>query len=79
MSGVLRKKRLGDRLLEAGIIDKFQLRAALGQQTKWGKSLGRTLLEMRVVSEEDLVPILSEHLNLPAHIWTRQFISSFLN
>jgi hypothetical protein len=63
---MLKKKRLGDRLVEAGVIDKLQLRAALGQQHKWGKTLGRTLLEMRVIEEEELVPILSQHLNMPA-------------
>jgi len=63
---MLKKKRLGDRLLEAGVIDKLQLRAALGQQGQWGKTLGRTLLEMRLITEEQLLPILSEHLNMPA-------------
>ena len=63
---MLKKKRLGDRLVEAGIIDKLQLRAALGQQAQWGKTLGRTLLEMRLISEEQLLPILSEQLNMPA-------------
>ena len=61
----MRKKRLGDRLVEAGIIDKLQLRAALGQQAQWGKTLGRTLLEMRLVTEDELIPILSEQLNMP--------------
>ena len=61
-----KKKRLGDRLLEAGVIDELQLRAALGQQTQWGRTIGRTLLEMRLISEEQLLPILAEHLNMPA-------------
>jgi hypothetical protein len=70
----LKKKRLGDLLVEAGIIDKLQLRAALGQQASWGKTLGRTLLEMRLITEEQLVPILAEQLNMPAINLARQGI-----
>jgi hypothetical protein len=60
-----KKKRLGELMVDAGFIDKLQLRAALAQQEQWGKPLGRTLVEMRLVTEEQLIRVLSEQLNLP--------------
>lgn len=60
-----KKKRIGERLVEAGFIDKLQLRAALAQQAQWGRSLGRTLLDMRLITEKQLMPILRDHLGLP--------------
>ena len=57
--------RIGERLVEAGFIDKLQLRAGLAQQAQWGRSLGRTLLDMRLITEKQLMPILHDHLGLP--------------
>ena len=34
------KKRLGEMLVDAGIIDETQLHAALGHQRQWGGRLG---------------------------------------
>ncbi len=59
------KKRLGELLVEASYLDRLQLRAALLQQEQWGKPLGRTLVEMRLLSEPQLIRILSEQLHLP--------------
>lgn len=60
------KKRLGDFLVEEGLIDKFQLQAALAEQKKWGGRLGKQLIELGILSEEVLVKVLSKLLALPS-------------
>ncbi len=49
------KKQLGQILLEAGVIDEFQLKSALGYQKQWGGRLGKVLVENRFITEEALV------------------------
>lgn len=58
------KKRLGERLLEVGLIDDIQLSAALGDQRKWGGKLGNTLVRKGFVRDTDLVPVLGRHLGV---------------
>jgi hypothetical protein len=53
------KKRLGEMLVEAGIIDETQLGAALGHQRQWGGRLGHCLIEMKLASEESIVDALA--------------------
>ena len=60
------KKRLGDLLLEEGLIDKFQLQAALAEQKKWGGRLGKHLIDLGILSEEVLVKVLSKLMSLPS-------------
>ncbi|MFH1810214.1 MAG: hypothetical protein ABIJ09_15820 [Pseudomonadota bacterium] len=60
------RKRLGDYLIEAGIIDQFQLQSALGHQRQWGGKLGRILVENRFVKEDVMVRALSELLRIDA-------------
>ncbi len=50
--------------MEAGLLTETGLRAALVEQKRWGGSLGRTLVEMRQVAEEELVAVLSRQLGL---------------
>src|ERR1051325_11146832 len=59
------RKRLGEILIEAGVLDESRLRTALQEQQRWGGRLGRALLEMRMVSETDLVQALSRQLHIP--------------
>ncbi|MFH1132600.1 MAG: hypothetical protein V1754_14795 [Pseudomonadota bacterium] len=60
------RKRLGEILLEAGVIDNAQLSAALGEQRRWGRRLGVVLVEMGIVEEETMIKALSRQLNIPA-------------
>lgn len=60
------KRRLGELLVDAGLIDELQLKSALSEQRKWGARLGRTLVEMGFVKEDAMVRALSEQLSLPA-------------
>jgi type IV pilus assembly protein PilB len=59
------RKKLGEMLLEAGVIDETGLRAALVEQRRWGGHLGRVLIEMKTITEEQLVSILSRQLGIP--------------
>jgi type IV pilus assembly protein PilB len=62
-------KRLGDRLLEAGLITRSQLDLALERQEtarETRQRLGRTLVELGFVNDRDLVQLLAIHFGLPA-------------
>lgn len=58
------RKKLGEMLLEAGVIDQTGLRAALVEQRRWGGHLGRVLIDMKLVSEDVLVSTLSRQLGI---------------
>lgn len=60
------KKKLGDLLVDAGLIDEIQLRAALSHQKQWGGRIGAILISMGFISEEKLLKFLSSHLQIPA-------------
>lgn len=53
------RKRLGEMLIEAGIIDDTQLHAALGHQKQWGGRLGQALVDLRLVTEQQIVDALA--------------------
>ena len=59
------RKRLGDLLVEAGLIDEYQLQSALGHQRQWGGPLGRILVDNGFVSESRLAEVLAAQMNLP--------------
>lgn len=63
--GLRERRRLGELLLEAGLVDETHLSAALAEQRKWGGRLGRTLVEMGFVTEEAMATALSRHLGIP--------------
>ena len=59
------RKKLGEMLVEAGVISDQALRMALAEQRRWGGTLGRTLVDMKAISEQELVAALSQQLALP--------------
>jgi Type II secretion system (T2SS), protein E, N-terminal domain len=59
------KKRLGEMLMEAGIIDETQLRSALGHQRQWGVRLGQALVDLKLATEADIVRALSVKFGFP--------------
>ncbi|HTL36068.1 MAG TPA: hypothetical protein VL326_23215 [Kofleriaceae bacterium] len=59
------RKKLGEMLVEAGALSEQGLRMALNEQRRWGGTLGRTLVEMKLVSEAELVRVLAAQLTLP--------------
>jgi len=58
------RKKLGEMLVEAGVLSEQGLRMALNEQRRWGGSLGRTLVDMKLLSEAELVRVLATQLNL---------------
>ena len=53
------RKRLGEILLEAGIIDGTKLQSALGHQRRWGGRLGQALIDLKMATEEQIVSTLA--------------------
>lgn len=59
------KKRLGEILLERGLIDVDQLNSALAHQRQWGMRLGTALVAKGFIAEGVLTRVLSESLGIP--------------
>lgn len=59
------RKRLGTMLIEAGVLTDAALRKALDEQKRWGRSLGQTLVDLKLVSESELVHVLAQQLAVP--------------
>jgi len=59
------KKRLGEILMERGLIDADQLNSALAHQRQWGMRLGTALVAKGFVAEGMLTRVLSESLGIP--------------
>ena len=56
--------KVGEILLKNGIITSEELKAALEESKRTGEALGKVLLRMQVVSEEELLRTLGEQLDL---------------
>ncbi|MGB5540064.1 MAG: GspE/PulE family protein [Gammaproteobacteria bacterium] len=59
------KVRLGDLLVEKKLISENQLQAALAEQKKSGRKLGRVLIDHGYVNEEAMLKILSAQIGIP--------------
>ena len=71
LSGVLgaqiqldRKKRIGEVLVDQGLINEQQLKAGLEEQRRTGMQLGKCLIKLGFISETKLVDILSAQLDI---------------
>src|SRR3989338_3366956 len=60
-----RKVRLGDLLIQAGLLSDAQLQLALQDQKRTGSKLGRTVVDMGFVDEVRLLTALSEQMKIP--------------
>ncbi len=60
------KSRLGEMLLQAGLISKNQLNLSLANQREWGGKIGTILVNMGFIKEEKLAQFLSHQLNIPS-------------
>jgi type IV pilus assembly protein PilB len=63
---VPRQPRLGDILVQAGLIDELQLHTALAEQERWGNRLGVALVKLGMIDEQELLRALSRKLGAPA-------------
>lgn len=59
------RKRLGQLLMERGLIDADQLNSALAYHRQWGMRLGAALVARGFVAEGTLTRVLSESLQIP--------------
>lgn len=66
------KKRLGELLLESGIITEPQLQTALEEQQRTKKKLGDVLLAQGVLTEHQLIEVLEFQLGIP-HVTLSRF------
>mgnify|MGYP001550645774 FL=1 len=58
-------KRLGDRLLESGLISKHQLELALREQKRTGKLIGAVLQDLGFANEQDIASFLAQDAQTP--------------
>jgi type IV pilus assembly protein PilB len=58
-------KRIGDALIDAGVISHQQLQEALSYMRPRGLRLGEALIEKGLISERDLLESLSDQLGIP--------------
>lgn len=59
------KKRLGEFLLDAGLITHEQLQKALTIQKSSNKKLGEVLVENKFVTEDQIIEVLEYQLGIP--------------
>jgi len=59
-------KKLGELLLEAGLIDEFQLKAALAEQAEWSGRVGSIMIKKGFVSERDMIAVIEKQYGHPA-------------
>lgn len=57
-------RKLGDILIARGVLDREKLEAALSDQRAFGGKLGRTLVDLAYVTEDQLMAGLAEQLGL---------------
>ena len=66
MAAAGKKIRIGDLLVQNGVITEPQLMEALGKQKQTGQKLGRTLVALGMVTENRFIQFLAEQLDIPA-------------
>lgn len=79
-------KRMGEILLEKGMITTQQLNIALAEQQMSKEFLGTILLKKKMIKELDLLGALSEQFNVPLVLtlkdldwnWVKQFSSALI-
>ncbi|MFN2360264.1 MAG: GspE/PulE family protein, partial [Marinobacter sp.] len=65
MAEAKKKIRIGDLLVQNDVITEQQLMTALREQKSTGRKLGRTLIDLGYVEEDNLLNILSRQLDVP--------------
>lgn len=65
MASKVFKKRIGELLVESGAITVEQLKTALDEQRSSGQRLGQVLISLGMISEEKLIQIAAQKLDIP--------------
>jgi len=60
-----KKIRVGDLLVEKGLISNDQLMSALAEQKRTGQKIGRVLTDLKFVSEDELLKCLADYFQYP--------------
>ncbi|MBI5075378.1 MAG: hypothetical protein HZB62_09495 [Nitrospirae bacterium] len=58
------RKKLGELLMEAGLIDEMQLKAALSHQKEWGGRLGGVLIRKGFVNESAMISVIENQMGM---------------
>lgn len=66
------RKRIGEVLMEQGLINEQQLAQGLARQKQTKQQLGKCLIELRLITEDKLVDVLSAQLDVP-HVVLENF------
>lgn len=61
----IKRKKIGDLLVEQNLITPAQLQGALKLQLETGKRLGTVVVDQGLVTEEQLVDVIAERLDIP--------------
>ncbi len=59
------RRKLGELLIESGLLTVDKLKDALETQKKTGKRLGEALIDMKIISEEEMAFALAMQLKIP--------------
>lgn len=60
-----KRKRLGDLLIESGLLSQEQLEKALSVQMKTGERLGKVLINLGYITEDSMIEVLEFQLGVP--------------
>ncbi|AOT68185.1 type II secretion system ATPase GspE [Geosporobacter ferrireducens] len=69
-----KNKRLGDLLVESGLITEEQLMHALQLQKKLNKKLGEVLIEEKILEEKQIIEVLEFQLGIPHVVLDKYYI-----
>ncbi len=58
------RKKLGELLMEAGLIDEMQLKAALSYQKEWGGRLGAALIRKGFIKETAMISVIEDQMGM---------------
>ncbi len=66
------RKRIGELLVEVGALDPFQLESALAHQRRWGGRLGRAIVYLGFLREEQVLSAVGDQLGVPyVSLWDK--------
>ncbi len=74
-----KRKRLGEMLIDGGVLDKEQLEKALVASRNSGKRLGQHLITEGIVSEKAIVELISTQVNIKRYDASEYAISTALS
>lgn len=66
------RKRIGELLVSVGAIDPFQLESALSHQRRWGGRLGRAIVHLGFLREDEVLAAIGDQLGVPyVSLWDK--------